>query len=236
MSTSPKGRADYYESGGWNTVCYECGRKRKAFSLMRHWQGYYVCPEHWEARHPQDFVRGVQDVQTPPWTQPMPGDVFVPINWTNWQAENLPLADFINKAVTKVFGTVGTTDGVVNGRAVDVLAVNSTTSMATTNPEAVVITESILFTLGRSLTESLGLSEGFAKTITKVFAESIPMGETVQLNDLERTVESLALSESFGKIVTKALSESVAVSETFSTLLQSPTVLNGSALNSLRLG
>jgi hypothetical protein len=79
MSYPGSGRADHYEYGGWNAVCYECGRKRKASMLKRHWQGYYVCPEHWEARQPQDFVRSVPDVQTPPWAQPMPGDVFVQI-------------------------------------------------------------------------------------------------------------------------------------------------------------
>jgi len=70
------GRADYYAKGDWNAVCYECGRKRKASILKKHWQGYYVCSEHWEARQPQDFVRGQADVQTPPWTQPIPADVF----------------------------------------------------------------------------------------------------------------------------------------------------------------
>lgn len=79
MGTTPgKGRADFWEGGEWNTVCYQCGRKRKASTLKRHWQGYYVCPEHWEPRQPQDFVRGVQDVQTPPWVQPMPQNVFTP--------------------------------------------------------------------------------------------------------------------------------------------------------------
>lgn len=78
MSTPSKGRADYYESGGYNAVCYQCGRKRKAGMLMRHWEGYYVCPEHWEERQPQDFVRGVQDIQTPPWTQPQ-SDAFIPV-------------------------------------------------------------------------------------------------------------------------------------------------------------
>lgn len=69
-------RADYLALGDWNTVCFECGRKRKASTLKKHWQGYYVCPEHWEPRQPQDFVRSVPDVQTPPWTQPMPADTF----------------------------------------------------------------------------------------------------------------------------------------------------------------
>ena len=36
-----------------------------------------MCPEHWETRQPQDFVRNVEDIQTPPWAQPMPANVFV---------------------------------------------------------------------------------------------------------------------------------------------------------------
>ena len=68
------GKADYYKPGDWNSVCYECGMKFKASSLKRHWQGYYVCPEHWEPRQPQDFVRAQADTQTPPWAQPQPAD------------------------------------------------------------------------------------------------------------------------------------------------------------------
>ena len=64
------GRADYYAPGDWNAACYRCGAKRKASTMKRHWQGYWVCPEHWEPRHPQDFVKGVVDVQSVPWSQP----------------------------------------------------------------------------------------------------------------------------------------------------------------------
>lgn len=71
------GRADYYADGDWNAQCYECGKKFKASTLLHHWQGYWVCPRCFEVRHPQDFVRGVPDVQTPPWTQPQPADTFV---------------------------------------------------------------------------------------------------------------------------------------------------------------
>ena len=70
------GKADYLALGDWNAQCYECGRKFKASQLIRHWQGYYVCKDHWEPRQPQDFVRAVPDQQTPPWTQPMPTDSF----------------------------------------------------------------------------------------------------------------------------------------------------------------
>ena len=76
MSYPGKGRADYYAPGDYNAVCYECGNKRKASTMLRHWQGYYVCPEHWEPRQPQDFVRAIPDVQTPPWAQPEPSYAF----------------------------------------------------------------------------------------------------------------------------------------------------------------
>jgi len=71
------GKADYLALGDYNAQCYECGRKFKASELLRHWQGYYVCKEHWEPRQPQDFARAVPDVQTPPWAQPMPTDTYV---------------------------------------------------------------------------------------------------------------------------------------------------------------
>jgi len=75
MSLFGRGRADYLELGDHNASCYECGRKRKASTMKRHWTGYWVCPEHWEMRQPQDFVRNVLDNQTPPWSQP-PADLF----------------------------------------------------------------------------------------------------------------------------------------------------------------
>lgn len=70
MGGPSKGRADYLKLGDFNAVCSMCGRKRKASTMVKNWQGMYRCPEHNEARHPQDFVRGVQDVQTVPWAQP----------------------------------------------------------------------------------------------------------------------------------------------------------------------
>ena len=64
------GRADYQAPGDWNVRCSMCGFKRKASELVKNWQGLYRCPEHNEARHPQDFVKAVQDNPAPPWTQP----------------------------------------------------------------------------------------------------------------------------------------------------------------------
>lgn len=80
------GEADYLKLGDHNAQCFECGRKFKAGTLKRHWKGYWVCPEHWEMRQPQDFVRGTTDKQTPSWVQPQPAPVFVP------DAPDIPIA------------------------------------------------------------------------------------------------------------------------------------------------
>jgi len=63
------GRADYFELGDWNAACSMCGRKRKASTMVRNWQGLYRCPEHNEPRQPQDYVRAIPDVMSVPWAQ-----------------------------------------------------------------------------------------------------------------------------------------------------------------------
>jgi hypothetical protein len=80
------GQADYLDLGDYNAACFECGRKRKASTLKRHWKGYYVCPEHWEPRQPQDFVRGIPDIQTPPWVQPLTVTFTAFCSYPGWTA------------------------------------------------------------------------------------------------------------------------------------------------------
>lgn len=70
MSGPARGRSDYWAPGDWNAVCSMCGRKRKASTMVKNWQGLYRCPEHNEPRHPQDFVRAVPDNMSVPWAQP----------------------------------------------------------------------------------------------------------------------------------------------------------------------
>ena len=63
------GQADYFAPGDWNSTCARCGCTRKASTLVKTWDGLYVCPEHWEPRHPQDFVKAVKDNPAVPWVQ-----------------------------------------------------------------------------------------------------------------------------------------------------------------------
>ncbi len=72
-----KGHADYLALGDWNALCDMCGKKFKASELQERWDKAMVCKDDWEPRHPQDFVRGVPDIQTPPWTRPVPAPTWV---------------------------------------------------------------------------------------------------------------------------------------------------------------
>ena len=60
----------YFKKGDWNAICDRCGFEFKASQLKKTWDGYYVCKDDWEPRHPQDFLRGKKDDQSVEWTRP----------------------------------------------------------------------------------------------------------------------------------------------------------------------
>lgn len=65
-------------NGEWNAICDVCGREYKASELQQRWDGMMCCHQDWEPRHPQDFVRGVADQISVPWSRPEPEDTFIP--------------------------------------------------------------------------------------------------------------------------------------------------------------
>lgn len=74
--------ANYYKDGDWNFSCDLCGAKEKASRGVKTWDGFYVCQWHKEERNPQDFVRGVKDDPSPPWTRPEPTVVYLPMTYS----------------------------------------------------------------------------------------------------------------------------------------------------------
>ena len=66
-----------YTSGDWKAICDICGRLFKASVLRKRWDGFQVCPNDFEIRQPQDFVRGVVDKQTTPWVRDEATDFFI---------------------------------------------------------------------------------------------------------------------------------------------------------------
>ena len=51
-----RGKNDYFKPGDRNAICDGCGFKFKASQLRKRWDGYMVCEDDWEPRHPQDLV------------------------------------------------------------------------------------------------------------------------------------------------------------------------------------
>lgn len=71
------GESDYYASGQWNFYCDLCGKKAKSSKGVKTWNGLRVCAWHKEVRNPQDFVRGVKDDQSVPWSRSKQPDSFI---------------------------------------------------------------------------------------------------------------------------------------------------------------
>ncbi len=72
------GRSDYFKKGDFNRICDRCGLKMKASETRREWTGLIVCTDGcWEARHPQEKVRGKRDRQRVPFPRPESPDVFL---------------------------------------------------------------------------------------------------------------------------------------------------------------
>jgi hypothetical protein len=67
--------------GTWRAICDRCGFEFPSDQLIKDWQGLMVCHKDYETRHPQDFVRGVPDNTTPPWTRPEPPDTFIDVDY-----------------------------------------------------------------------------------------------------------------------------------------------------------
>ncbi len=66
-----------YVNGAWKADCDVCGRTYKNYELRLRWDNLMCCSQDWEIRQPQDFVRGVADIQAPAWTRPEQADTFV---------------------------------------------------------------------------------------------------------------------------------------------------------------
>lgn len=63
-------------SGGYNAICDDCGLKYKASELRRRpTDGAMVCRWDWEPRHPQEFVRAINDTHKLPFTRPEVAEV-----------------------------------------------------------------------------------------------------------------------------------------------------------------
>jgi hypothetical protein len=179
------------------------------------WDGLMVCSGDWEVRQPQDYVRGVADIQAPPYVRPEQQDHFLPFNFTQYPSEELGTQETFAKNVNKVIYNYDATTATLNGDPLNVLALNSLGTYYP-DPEQLLFSEDYYFEWGKDFSESLSISEANTFVINKYFSEAIPLGETVYEDETEVTIESLGVVESLGKMFGKGLSESFSLVETLS--------------------
>ena len=84
-----------------------------------------VCRGDWEVRQPQDFVRGVADIQAPPFVRPEQANSFLPYNFTKYPAEQIDATEDVRFSVTKyIRDQTALTVSPINGAALNAYALD----------------------------------------------------------------------------------------------------------------
>ena len=188
------GRSDYFASGQWNFFCDFCGAKEKSSNGERTWNGYYVCRYHREERNPQDFVRGIKDNQSVPWTRPEFVDVFVPIEYDRTFLEPFKFTDSLSVKFSKNIGKLVAVD--TTSKAINAGALNSPGAIPTPAQEALPYSDAIAFSTQKLFIEALS----YADTITffggKSVTEALPISESfIAVRVSLRSVNSAPLNQ-----------------------------------------
>lgn len=68
-----------YSPGNYWRICDLSGKRVRASDTVTLWNGLIVARDWYEARNPQDFVRGVADNQRVPDPRPESADVFLEV-------------------------------------------------------------------------------------------------------------------------------------------------------------
>ena len=66
-----------YRSGDWNLLCDVCSKKIKASEAKKRWDGFIVCSDDYEERHPLDFARVTPDKIRVPYVRSQAADSFL---------------------------------------------------------------------------------------------------------------------------------------------------------------
>ena len=178
---------NYFSSGQWNFYCDVCGRKLKSGEGRKRWDGYMVCSDDYETRHPQDFLRTKPDRQSVPWSRPKTPDIFIPINFTEHPTDIIGIDETVTTS-TDFYRYVGqiifpTNLDVVNGGQVNLLAINTNSidDPAPTNNETITFSELLSVSVGQNIfvTDSISFSETLFEVEGESLSDSFGFSESV---------------------------------------------------------
>ena len=92
-------KKNHYISGEWNVICDVCSKKIKANEAKHRWDGLIVCPDDWEQRQPQDFVKAKIDKIIVPFARPVQDIVY---NIEYGMFDTVTLQEDISVFITKL--------------------------------------------------------------------------------------------------------------------------------------
>jgi len=204
-----------YSSGDWNAICDVCGRRYKDTDLRKRWDGLIVCPQDYEERQPQDFVRARADQMAVPWSRPEGQDTFVPINYTPTINEEYSFDEALKKAVAAIvpdevlYTPTTVTNDFLGGAYLGENPLGG--SGVAYGSNGIYLSETLTFS--KTFNETLSLSEVEIKSVGKVATESITVAESIAKSAARALTDTATLSESQIKAVTKTIAESITPSE-----------------------
>ena len=92
-------KKNHYIPHEWNVVCDVCSRKIKSRQARKRWDGFIVCPDDYETRHPQDFVRARQDKITVPFSRPIPTLIFTNVLYLTYCVDDYYVRGYVQENI-----------------------------------------------------------------------------------------------------------------------------------------
>lgn len=86
---------NYYVHGAWNAICDGCGFKYKSIELRKQWDGFMMCKDCFEMRHPLDLIKAPRPEQAPPWTRPVEANpTYIDVTVVDTGNNDIPSGNF----------------------------------------------------------------------------------------------------------------------------------------------
>lgn len=90
-------KKNHFISGEHNVTCDVCSRKIKAHEARQRWDGFIVCQDDFENRHPQDFVKAKTDKITVPFQRPIPTYIFTDVNYPIYWDDGYATVNYVEQ-------------------------------------------------------------------------------------------------------------------------------------------
>lgn len=251
------GIADFYKKGAWNFHCDLCGRKRKSTDGKQTWNKLWVCREHREERNPQDFVRGVKDDQSVPWSRPEAADQFVALAWERSFSSAVGSEEQLLQSFAVIIpnGAFRDSGNAINSSPLGATVLNEsgTDWLGPLAVESVGVSDTITFERGIALSDAVSSSDQASNGSTRNFSDAVAASDGLSLllqsslsdtsstsdastsGQLYSLTDAVVAADTLSKSVVLGLSDSLTLADAPVQQIFTSSQLNGRALNGAAL-